>query len=184
MYLISDGFHKVVSVESGGLKSEKDTMEFCHTYFFKGHPYLMQNIKRKMPISKNNPSISFVKDLEKNGSGVGENEVLAHVLSEIKGLKEKQADWDAKLAVMKRENESLWRELAIFRQKHHKQEQIINRVSLSGGTLCFCQFFLHFFVYCSKMFLHCFFFRHVLLDFRSQFEKITCCLLRPPKRLT
>lgn len=104
-------------------------MEFSHAYFCKGHQYLMQNIKRKLPVSKNNSSLAFVKELEKNGNDTGQAELMARVLSEISGLKERQSDWDAKLTVMKRENESLWRELAIFRQKHLKQEQIINRVN-------------------------------------------------------
>jgi HSF-type DNA-binding len=46
------GFHKVVSVDSGGLKLDKDEMEFAHPYFLRGHEYLLDHIKRKIPISK------------------------------------------------------------------------------------------------------------------------------------
>ena len=46
------GFHKVVSVDSGGLKLDKDEMEFAHPYFLRGHDYLLDHIKRKIPMSK------------------------------------------------------------------------------------------------------------------------------------
>lgn len=45
---ISDGFHKKVSVELGGLKCDRDEMEFAHQFFCKGHPYLVEHIKRKV----------------------------------------------------------------------------------------------------------------------------------------
>lgn len=46
------GFHKVVSVDSGGLKVDKDEMEFAHMYFLQGQEFLLEHIKRKIPISK------------------------------------------------------------------------------------------------------------------------------------
>ena len=46
------GFHKVVSVDSGGLKLDKDEMEFAHSCFVQGHEYLLEHIKRKIPITK------------------------------------------------------------------------------------------------------------------------------------
>lgn len=45
-----DGFHKKVSVELGGLKCDKDEIEFAHQYFCRDHPYLVENIKRKVSI--------------------------------------------------------------------------------------------------------------------------------------
>lgn len=45
---VSDGFHKKVSVELGGLKCDRDEMEFAHQFFCKGHPYLVEHIKRKV----------------------------------------------------------------------------------------------------------------------------------------
>lgn len=43
-----DGFHKIASVELGGLKCDKDEIEFAHQYFCKGSPHLVENIKRKV----------------------------------------------------------------------------------------------------------------------------------------
>lgn len=48
IWFILDGFHKVVSIEGGGLKVEKDEMEFAHQFFMMGHPYLLEHIKRKV----------------------------------------------------------------------------------------------------------------------------------------
>ena len=35
-------------------------------------------------------------------------------------------------ACVARENGALWREVAMLRTKHHKQQQIVNKVSFSG----------------------------------------------------
>ena len=46
-------FHKVVGVESGGLKSEKqEEMEFQHQFFLRGREDLLDRIKRKVSNSK------------------------------------------------------------------------------------------------------------------------------------
>ena len=43
-----DGFHKVVSVEHGGLRVEKDEMEFAHPFFLQGNEGSLELIKRKV----------------------------------------------------------------------------------------------------------------------------------------
>lgn len=123
-----DGFHKIVS-EAGGLKNEKDWMEFAHQCFIKDHPYLLENIKRKLPNPKTG-TISNEQFTNTNLKSGSNSELLTKMLSDVNTLKGRQELWDAKLDSMKRENEALWRELAIFRQKHLKQEQIINRVCI------------------------------------------------------
>ena len=50
------------------------------------------------------------------------------VLTEVKSMKGRQDSVDTQLSAMKRENEVLWREVAILRQKHLKQQQIVNKV--------------------------------------------------------
>lgn len=45
---ITDGFHKVVSADSGGLRPERDEMEFAHSHFLRGQESLLENIKRKV----------------------------------------------------------------------------------------------------------------------------------------
>ncbi|XP_057379463.1 heat shock factor protein-like isoform X5 [Daphnia carinata] len=110
------GFHKVVSVDSGGLKLDKDEMEFAHMYFLQGQEFLLEHIKRKIPISKQEET-KHTKP-----------EVLSRVLADVRGMKGKQENVDSRLNTMKRENEALWREVASLRQKHMKQQQIVNKL--------------------------------------------------------
>ena len=46
--LNADGFRKVAHVEQGGLKVEKDDMEFAHQYFVRDQEHLLEHIKRKV----------------------------------------------------------------------------------------------------------------------------------------
>ena len=50
------------------------------------------------------------------------------ILTEVRGIKGKQENVDSRLTSMKRENEALWREVATLRQKHMKQQQIVNKL--------------------------------------------------------
>lgn len=112
------GFHKVVSIEGGGLKVDKDEMEFAHHCFLMGHPYLLEHIKRKIPTTK----------VEEGCSGTPKPELMNKVLADVKSMKGRQESLDNQLSAMKRENEVLWREVAILRQKHLKQQQIVNKL--------------------------------------------------------
>lgn len=44
------GFHKVMSVDSGGLKGDKEDIEFAHPYFLRGQEHLLDQIKRKVSV--------------------------------------------------------------------------------------------------------------------------------------
>ncbi|XP_017791384.1 PREDICTED: heat shock factor protein 1-like isoform X1 [Habropoda laboriosa] len=112
------GFHKKVSVELGGLKCDRDEMEFAHQFFCKGHPYLVEHIKRKIASSKGqDPTLTPIKP-----------ELMNKMLNEVRSMRGRQEHLDSKLGAMKRENEALWRELAMLRQKHLKQQQIVNKL--------------------------------------------------------
>lgn len=117
------GFHKVTSVDNGGLKSEKDEIEFCHPCFLRGHPFLLEHIKRKIANPKQNIS-TFGEEKPPL-----KPEIMNKVLVDVKQMKGKQESLDARFSVMKHENEALWREIALLRQKHIKQQQIVNNVS-------------------------------------------------------
>ena len=53
---------------------------------------------------------------------------MNRMLTEVRSMRGRQEHFDSKLGAMKRENEALWRELALLRQKHHKQQQIVNKL--------------------------------------------------------
>ncbi|XP_043275386.1 heat shock factor protein-like isoform X2 [Venturia canescens] len=112
------GFHKKVSVELGGLKCDRDEMEFAHQYFIKDHPYLLDHIKRKIASTKSQDS----------GRQPMKSEMMNKVLSEVRTMRGRQEHLDSRLGAMKRENEALWRELAMLRRKHLKQQEIVNKL--------------------------------------------------------
>lgn len=113
------GFHKITSIDNGGLKFDKDEMEFSHPYFQQGHPYLLEHIKRKIATTKNGEN-------EKQQPKAGDS-TFSRVLSEVKNMNRRQDTLDNRFSNMKQENEALWREIAILRQKHIKQQQIVNK---------------------------------------------------------
>ncbi|XP_046389071.1 heat shock factor protein isoform X2 [Ischnura elegans] len=118
------GFRKISSVDSGGLKLDKDEMEFAHKYFLRGHPYLLDNIKRKIPTGAVHGSGS----VSGGTNGSVKPEIASRVLLDVKQMKGRQESLDSRFNALKRENEALWRELALLRQKHMKQQQIVNKL--------------------------------------------------------
>lgn len=113
------GFHKITSIDNGGLKFDKDEMEFSHPYFQQGHPYLLEHIKRK---------IANTKQVEVDKTAASKVETMNRVLHEVKSMRGRQDSLDTRFSSMKQENEALWREVAILRQKHLKQQQIVNKL--------------------------------------------------------
>lgn len=94
-------------------------MEFSHQYFQKGHPYLLEHIKRKI----GNP-----KQPEAEKTTTSKTETVTRVLNEVKNMNRRQESLDTRFSAMKQENEALWREVAILRQKHQKQQNIVNKL--------------------------------------------------------
>ncbi|XP_055596404.1 heat shock factor protein isoform X2 [Uranotaenia lowii] len=113
------GFHKITSIDNGGLRFDKDEMEFTHPCFQKDHPYLLEHIKRK---------IATAKQQQQDDKGSLKLEVVNRVLTEVKNMRGRQESLDSRFSTMKQENEALWREIAILRQKHLKQQQIVNKL--------------------------------------------------------
>ncbi|XP_036140786.1 heat shock factor protein isoform X3 [Monomorium pharaonis] len=112
------GFHKKVSVELGGLKCDRDEIEFAHQYFLKDEPDLVKHIKRKVATNKSQDSThpSLTSD------------VMSRILNEVKDMKGRHDHMDHTLNEIKQENAALWREIVMLRHKHLKQQQIINKL--------------------------------------------------------
>lgn len=53
---------------------------------------------------------------------------LSKVMADVTSMKGRQDSLDSQLSAMKRENEVLWREVAILREKHRKQQHIVNKL--------------------------------------------------------
>lgn len=60
---------------------------------------------------------------------------LKKALTDVKQLRGRQSSVDSQLSAMKQENAVLWRELAILRQKHIKQQQIVNKVASDASYM-------------------------------------------------
>lgn len=115
---IPDGFHKIASIDNGGLKFDKDEMEFSHPCFQRDNPYLLEHIKRKIATTKQAPE----------DKATVKPEIVNKVMSEVKVVRGRQDTLDSRFSAMKQENEALWREIAVLRQKHMKQQQIVNKL--------------------------------------------------------
>lgn len=93
-------------------------MEFSHPYFQRDNPYLLEHIKRKIATTKQVPE----------DKAAIKPEIVNKVMSEVKVVRGRQDTLDSRFSAMKQENEALWREIAVLRQKHMKQQQIVNKL--------------------------------------------------------
>ncbi|KAK8736888.1 hypothetical protein OTU49_004702, partial [Cherax quadricarinatus] len=122
------GFHKVVSADSGGLRVERDEMEFAHQHFLRGQESLIENIKRKQQRRLASDGVDFSQIPTSRTVIIEENKSVKKLLNDVRDMKRDQDTVSAKLLTLKRENEALWREYANMRQKFSKQQQIIEKL--------------------------------------------------------
>ncbi|XP_064079052.1 heat shock factor protein 2-like isoform X2 [Macrobrachium nipponense] len=120
------GFHKVASADSGGLRLEKDEMEFAHPAFQQGREELIENIRRKQQRRLASDGMDF-SQIPTSRVGVEDNK-LGKLLNDVRDMKRDHDTMSTKLLSLKRENEALWREYASMRQKFSKQQQIIEKL--------------------------------------------------------
>uniref|UniRef100_A0A8C8VG62 Heat shock transcription factor 2 n=1 Tax=Pelusios castaneus TaxID=367368 RepID=A0A8C8VG62_9SAUR len=110
------GFRKVVHVDSGIVKLERDgPVEFQHPYFKQGRDDLLDHIKRK--VSSSRPEENKIRQ-----------EDLSKIISSAQKVQIKHETIESRLSALKRENESLWREVAELRAKHVQQQQVIRKI--------------------------------------------------------
>uniref|UniRef100_A0A1W2P851 Heat shock factor 2 n=1 Tax=Mus musculus TaxID=10090 RepID=A0A1W2P851_MOUSE len=110
------GFRKVVHIESGIIKQERDgPVEFQHPYFKQGQDDLLENIKRKVSSSK--PEENKIRQ-----------EDLTKIISSAQKVQIKQETIESRLSELKSENESLWKEVSELRAKHAQQQQVIRKI--------------------------------------------------------
>uniref|UniRef100_G3NJ44 HSF-type DNA-binding domain-containing protein n=1 Tax=Gasterosteus aculeatus aculeatus TaxID=481459 RepID=G3NJ44_GASAC len=110
------GFRKVMHIDTGIVKQEKDgPVEFQHPYFKHGQDNLLENIKRK--VSNTRPEDNKIRQ-----------EDLSQILATVHSVHSKQENIDARLGTLKRENEALWREISDLRQIHAHQQQLIKKL--------------------------------------------------------
>ncbi|XP_066963984.1 heat shock factor protein 2 isoform X2 [Macrobrachium rosenbergii] len=121
------GFHKVASADSGGLRVEKDEMEFAHPAFQQGREDLIENIRRKQQRRLASDGMDL-SQIPTSRVGLEDNKKLGKLLNDVRDMKRDHDTMSTKLLSLKRENEALWREYASMRQKFSKQQQIIEKL--------------------------------------------------------
>ncbi|TKC50282.1 hypothetical protein EI555_003831 [Monodon monoceros] len=110
------GFRKVVHIDSGIVKQERDgPVEFQHPYFKQGQDDLLENIKRKVSSAK--PEENKIRQ-----------EDLTKIISSAQKVQIKQETIESRLSELKSENESLWKEVSELRAKHAQQQQVIRKI--------------------------------------------------------
>lgn len=110
------GFRKVVHIDSGVVKQERDgPVEFQHPYFRQGQDDLLENIKRKVSASK--PEENKIRQ-----------EDITKIITSAQKVQIKQESIESRLSELKSENESLWKEVSELRAKHAQQQQVIRKI--------------------------------------------------------
>eukprot|EP00092_Neocalanus_flemingeri_P022341 GFUD01024230.1.p1 GENE.GFUD01024230.1~~GFUD01024230.1.p1 ORF type:complete len:448 (+),score=132.43 GFUD01024230.1:47-1345(+) len=120
-------FHKVMNVDAGGLKGERDEIEFAHPHFVRHKEHLLEQIRRKVSVATRGSGQQFLPNIK--------TEKVNEVLSEVGLLKGRQEDLDGKLNVMRNENAELWQEVENLRQKHSKQQRTVNKLIQFLGAM-------------------------------------------------
>ena len=126
----------MLNIEQGGLKVERDDMEFQHHFFIQGQPELLPHIKRK--VTQPGTSSNNAQSATSNQVALMQQDALierANMEEKVDNLemslKVLQATQDVvneQLVQIKRENGTLWHELSVQRQKHLKQQQITHKL--------------------------------------------------------
>ena len=65
----------------------------------------------------------------------GQSDKAKEVLTEVSSLKGRQEDLDGKLEYMRNENSELWKEVENLRQKHERQQRIVNKLIQFLGAM-------------------------------------------------
>ena len=118
-------FHKVMNVEVGGLKAEREEVEFAHPFFERGQEHLLEQIKRKVSLATRGLNQIVPVNTEK----------VSEVFTEVGHIKHRQEDLDEKLQFMRQENSELWKEVENLRDKHSRQQRIVNKLIQFLGAM-------------------------------------------------
>lgn len=153
------GFRKISTIEHGSLKSEHDDIEFAHPHFIRGHETLLELIKRRAPdnqqklnvhVTKTEPISAATPSASATAAALASSALVSthyadtkparslevsQLLDDVRTLQSKQTSLSDKLFHMQDENQALWREISILKQKHSKQQQIVSKLM---------EFLLHF----------------------------------------
>ncbi|GAV28122.1 hypothetical protein PMKS-001590 [Pichia membranifaciens] len=106
------GWHKIQDVNSGALVQTDEVWQFENPNFLKGREDLLDNIVRNKPVRENE-----------------EEEVdLKHLLSQLEQMKRNQMLISEDLRRVRQDNEMLWKENFIARERHKIQSETLDKI--------------------------------------------------------
>ncbi|EDQ86384.1 uncharacterized protein MONBRDRAFT_33857 [Monosiga brevicollis MX1] len=107
------GFHKVVGVDTG-LRSNDQEWEFVHPCVQRDRPELLVHIKRKDSTSNTKRKVS--------------REDMESVMQNLETMRGNQDEMSHQFHDMQRQNQALWQEVTVLRQRHEQQRVMIGRI--------------------------------------------------------
>lgn len=129
------GWHKVQDVKSGSIQnSSDDKWQFENEYFVKGREDLLEKIVRQKSSTTNskisNGSTSFNgSDLNLMGElNLGDSANVNALLGELEQLKYNQMAISKDLLRINKDNEMLWKENMMARERHRTQQQALEKI--------------------------------------------------------
>lgn len=127
------GFHKVPQLSQGSLSSsahgsvsassEDTSWEFTNPNFVRGRPDLLLQVRRKVGI-KDDESVGFAP----GGSDGSTAAAAVSILHEVAALRMQQTALRSDLSAIQRDSQLLWSETIAARERHQKQQAIIDKI--------------------------------------------------------
>lgn len=131
------GFKKIAAVDRSALAYNDiltDHMQFYHPLFRRGHPELMNQIKRNNKRPANSCPASAVEVKNSVDPNTGEKLVtlpesdLICMLEELESLRCSHSHMQSTIYELTRDNELLWNEVGLLRDQHLKQQQNVGKL--------------------------------------------------------
>ncbi|QLQ81177.1 hypothetical protein HG537_0E05320 [Torulaspora globosa] len=133
------GWHKVQDVKSGSIQnSSDDKLQFENEYFIRGREDLLEKIVRqkssaasssKMNPNGNNGGSANGADLHLMGDlNLGDHPSASALLGELEQIKYNQMAISKDLLRINKDNELLWKENMMARERHRTQQQALEKI--------------------------------------------------------
>lgn len=131
------GWHKVQDVKSGSIQnSSDDKWQFENEFFIRGREDLLQYIVRQRPANQARLNAPNDSGSGANGNGemnlseyhLGDSVNFAALLNELEQIKYSQLAISKDLLRINKDNELLWKENMLARERHRTQQQALEKI--------------------------------------------------------
>ncbi|SCV01279.1 LAMI_0G10462g1_1 [Lachancea mirantina] len=120
------GWHKVQDVRSGSIQGSSDERwQFKNDHFVRGREEMLDEIVRQKPSSNSNNNNNSKDSF---GTQTNEDMDIGIMLNELETVKFNQMAIAEDLKRMSKDNEMLWKENMLARERHQAQQQALNKI--------------------------------------------------------